>query len=628
MRAWCKGMPEVKAQLEAARADDNPFTLAQTEMAAEAAERPVATAPAVDLSGVFGPADVLPLATVATDVDFIDMPRTVSHDERLGLGMGEKIKQRLFAMGVTDEERRDLIDGTALVNAWMGCFYGPANQRLWLLNREGQLVQFPIPDWEHMVKTVFGSFLDAEALQAVTARLATERGTDAADEEKLIRKAVWETFITHVKLNRQRNLLSYRVDMFAKRSSIVLGEDTAAITYTHADFVIRPSGLLPAEEEAILAEYKTHFPLFDQFLQLLLHARFAADRRSAFLHMQCLAGFGKGFLLQGVLGLDGIGIVVEMSTKDIERCLEGLPSGIQPSDLVRAWVLAVDEFKAVKGELKQINNRISLAPKNQMRAIVEVFLKLFLSAESVDSLAGSEGVEAQFADRFSKFSMADGEPLLDDRPLFQKHGKMAYRIVIANYVATTLNAGVAKMRALGPSAASKVGDDFLTQFHRDHGIANEHGLLSDHLPEIAADISALINEWALHKDGQGSAKRLDLLPVNFKLKLDAAIKVEMGRVNAKDAPTKLIVANKLGGLIKDYIKIFQDHSSSAMITFKASTLATLVTGRPGPFGEYYNAAGERVVTRGAVLVLTQTAEMVAAAEEFGIPTAKVLDFPI
>lgn len=629
MKDWAKTLAEVKAELEAAKAVDNPFTLAQTEMAAEAAaERPVATAPAVDLSSVFGPADVLPLATVATEVDFIDTPHKVTIDERLGLVMGEKVKQRLFAMGVTDDERSELINSPALVNAWKGCFYGPANQRLWLLNEPGQLVQFPPADWERMVKFVFGDFLDAAALQTITARLATERGTDAADEEKAIRKSVWETFVTNVKVHRQRNEVSYRVDMFAKRASIVLTEDTAAVTYLHTDFPVRPSGLLPAVEEAILAEYREHFPMFEQFLELLLHARFAADRRNAFLHMQCLAGFGKGFLLQGVLGADGLGLVCEMSTKDIERALEGAPSGINPNDLVRAWVLAVDEFKAAKGELKQLNNRISLAAKNQMRAIVEVFLKLFLSAESVDSLAGSDGVEAQFADRFSKFAMADGEPRLDDRPLFQEHGKMTYRTVIANYAATKLNTGVAKMRELGEVAASKVSDDFLTAFHKEHGIANEHGLLSDHLPEVASDICALINEWALHKDGQGGSKRLDLLPNNFKLKLDAAITVEMGRVNATDAPTKLIIANKLGGLIKDYIQLFVDRSSTAMFSFKASNIAALVTGRVGPLGAYYNATGERVKTRGAVLVLTQTAEMVAAAEEFGTPTAKVLDFPV
>ena len=57
------------------------------------------------------------------------------------------------------------------------------------------------------------------------------------------------------------------------------------------------------------------------------------------------------------------------------------------SNFKRAFILAVDEFKSARSELKQLQSEISLSPKNQLSQSVEVFAKLFLSAEEVPSFA-------------------------------------------------------------------------------------------------------------------------------------------------------------------------------------------------------------------------------------------------
>jgi len=57
----------------------------------------------------------------------------------------------------------------------------------------------------------------------------------------------------------------------------------------------------------------------------------------------------------------------------------------------------------VKSELKQLQSQITLSPKNQLSCTVEIFAKVFTSAESVGSLVTENGVEDQFANRMSIF---------------------------------------------------------------------------------------------------------------------------------------------------------------------------------------------------------------------------------
>src|SRR5690606_33172232 len=149
-------------------------------------------------------------------------------------------------------------------------------------------------------------------------------------------------------------------------------------------------------------------------------ARFAPDRRQAFLWLHCPHGWGKSMFLGA---LKGLGLVVEVSGKEAEACFEGKPVGLDPNQLARSWVLAFDEARGVKAETKQLAHSLLLTPKYSPRTEVPVYLKLFMSAEGMDSLAGSEGVEGQFADRFSYMS---GQGRVEDRELFKRLGGGAY----------------------------------------------------------------------------------------------------------------------------------------------------------------------------------------------------------
>jgi hypothetical protein len=211
--------------------------------------------------------------------------------------------------------------------------------------------------------------------------------------------------------------------------------------------------------------------------------------------------WGKGFLL-GVLR--EIGISVEMSVREIEALFEGKPIGRSPTDFVRAFVLVIDEFKAVKSEIKQLQSTIPLAPKFQMVSDVEVFLKLFTSAERVRSLVGEHGVEDQFANRFSLIEKSGS---IEVREVFGRDKDYYHRVVTA-HVAKEINRIVRSYIDMGSDDAAKRGREVLDSFIADHGIARSYGKLSDSQGDIAAEFARWIFEQDQERERFGKTTRL------------------------------------------------------------------------------------------------------------------------
>ena len=357
-----------------------------------------------------------------------------------------------------------------------GAFWSGAKSRLFLLNEAECLVQFVVGDaWKFLCRR-FGSPVDVAEiitqLEAVEGPLKPS-AEDAA--RKAINAATVGPIIDHLKYENQRDAVEWCVDMFSTRSRLDLSGDIARIILTH-----RPLVAAGKADPACLADYRQHFPLLDEMLEYIVAARFALDRKKSYLWMLAASDWGKGFLM-GVLS--DLGLVVQMSVKEIEAVFEGKPSGRRPEDFKRAMVLAVDEFKTVKSELKQLQSEIQLAPKYQLTARVEIFTKLFLSAESVGSLVGEHGVEDQFANRMS---MLTGSGTLNSRPAYEADQGKYYRSVRA-YVAAQLNTLIAQYQALGRDRAEMRADKYLNAFIARHGLDQHFERLSASYPEIARE---------------------------------------------------------------------------------------------------------------------------------------------
>ena len=348
-------------------------------------------------------------------------------------------------------------------------FWSASQSKLHFLNREGHLVKFTQSEgWKFLLAT-FGSPIDPADVSEWVSQVVPK---DQKAVGKSLRGAVRAPVMDHILLYRQRDMIAWAVDMFATHEVFVLRENDAQIVLPHIPWTSGPIEML------YIDDFRTHWPDVDQVLKFIIDARFAGDRKKAYLWWQADSDFGKG-LFTGLL--KDLGVVVETSTKEIEKVMEGQPVGLSADNFKRAIVLLVDEFKSVKSELKQLQNEIELSPKNQLRQRAAIYTKLFMSAENVASLVTSHGVEDQFANRMS---LIQNSGRIDDRQLFAAN-KSAYAVSLRNWIGLTLNQHVEEYRELGSSEAVTVADAAVTEFHANRGVGKQLGRVSESLHEIA-----------------------------------------------------------------------------------------------------------------------------------------------
>ena len=297
----------------------------------------------------------------------------------------------------------------------------------------------------------------------------TERSRFVKDLLLLIDRGI----VDHVLINRQFAHMAVKVDMFAKTASVELERGRAKLTFPHRPFL---QGLV---DQRLVDDYKTHFPKIDEFLDLLAAARFATSRKKAYLWVKAESDWGKGFLSGA---LSALGLVVSMSPTEVEKIFSGGPVGRVLEDFLGSWILEFNEFKQTKGELKQLEQEMYFSPKGLPVCKTPLYLKLFFSAEHVDSLASvNSGIEDQFANRFS---LLTPEGKINERPLFLESIE-AYSSALRNYVAAYLNAKVQEYRALGLKNACDHGDRVVEAWHRQYGISNTYERLSEKIEPLS-----------------------------------------------------------------------------------------------------------------------------------------------
>jgi RepB DNA-primase N-terminal domain len=364
------------------------------------------------------------------------------------------------------------------------CFYNSGKNSFYLLSENHQLIEARNDQKWAFLKKTFGSPIDSEILTRKLENKAKELRLNRAETNKFIKETsiIPRNFIIeHISYFNQKTSLYCSVDMFASSGRIELDTERAKVFFVHKK--------LKQEyfDNLVIQDYKSHFPLFDDFIEWLVYSRFASDRKLAFLWLHAESDWGKGFLLS-VLGRHDL--VVEVSAKEVEKMFEGAPVGRSRVDFDRAMVLAVDEFKSVKSEFKQLQNQMVISPKNQLSVQVNLYAKIFTSAEHVNSLVGDAGIEDQFANRFN-YIRCKGS--LNDRPLFSSLGKAAYICSVQNYFAHKFNQLVKTLKSYGYEKSTELSDLYLIEFHKKYGIDNEFNRLSESLPQITNEIK----EWLI-----------------------------------------------------------------------------------------------------------------------------------
>ncbi|NQZ83730.1 MAG: hypothetical protein HRT52_22260 [Colwellia sp.] len=358
-------------------------------------------------------------------------------------------------------------------------FYSPQKSAIYLLNDKDNLIEAKGNDrWVFLTKT-FGQVVNIDEYIKSLESEALKDNLNKTESQKFLNemsKVPSKAITEHIRYENQRTSLAFSVDMFSEHGRIEIQDELAKVIFTHQP--------LPHKEynNEIIDDYKEHYPEFDSFIEWIVNCRFAGDRKLAYMWIHADSDWGKGFLLS-VMGEHSLS--VELSIKEIEKMFEGAPVGRSMVDFKRAVVLVIDEFKSVKSELKQLQNQLTISPKNQLSAKVDIFAKLFTSAEHVHSLVGESGIENQFANRFSYFRYTGS---LNKRNLFNEVGKYKYLQSVKYYFAEKFNTLVNQLTLLGKDAASKQADRYLKEFHEKNGIGNEFDLLSESLKDIAKDV--------------------------------------------------------------------------------------------------------------------------------------------
>lgn len=382
---------------------------------------------------------------------------------------------RKLAKIVPDGSDTDLIFDC--VNPWVihqtltGSFWDPKAKMFTVMKRLEQgeeLVRCSEVDLPAFSLKAFGSMFNREMLdQCLT-------GVEPEELEKVIKGCVRDLAL-EIKFHSQTESIKQCVNMFAEKGYIARDKTGVEVIYSHIPFDEGPIN------DAIITDYREHFPAFDDVLDMLAHARFASDRKTAHLWLKCSTDWGKSFL--GDV-FESLGITVKLSVADVENFLTGKPVGISAEEFIRSWILLFDEFKSVKSELKQIQNTVSFSSKHRLRCTAQLYAKIFMSAEGVQSLAADLGIEDQFANRFAKIV---NEGSIKSRPMFARD-KDAYFRTVKNYAASKLNAKCGELRSLGPIESSRVSNQKLDEFHQKHAIDQHHERLSDSLVAIAKTI--------------------------------------------------------------------------------------------------------------------------------------------
>jgi hypothetical protein len=379
----------------------------------------------------------------------------------------------------------EFLNTLSIRRVWHNCFVNLTNWRVNYLSRDGNWIELEFGEFmKDALNKNFDPPINWNSVNPIIDRLNED------NDRKRVRAKLQEIqnlIPARLKQHRQVETVDVQVDIFSEVPRITIKDRKASLCVPHRPLPFDPTKL----NQHVIDDYKQHFPELDEVLEVTLAARFAADRRHAFIWLHADSGWGKGFFVEV---LKRLGLVIELSLAEVENAIAGAPVGFSPREGVWAWILFVDEFKYVNSELKQLNNTLTAAPKNQMRASIPMYTKLFASAEGVESLTG-EGVEAQFNARFAYLQPKTCGEDLGKRAVFMAVGKVVYLEALTHYAANFLNVGVARFKPMGPADAGREADRIIDRFHVGRKLAAKFGDLSESVDDIASDLKEAIRAY-------------------------------------------------------------------------------------------------------------------------------------
>lgn len=391
-----------------------------------------------------------------------------SSDERindLAASINSKLRKEGLSISVCQKKIERILSKT---------WWTSGNRQLHTMANE-EHVLFTGDDRDIAFDDASGGIIDLELFEreAELASMTKDSKLDVAKKMRIM-KIPNDMMLRYIKLNHQRNDLFMRVDMFADETTVRLTEGKATITYKHQEFPYDESKVI----QEVVSDYKKHFPFLDELIKGIVSFRFASSRKHGYLWFHADSDFGKGFFENR---LKDLGLVVDMNEDELKAVMSKKPCGKSAVSFRRAFILMFNEFKKINGSMKSIENSITINPKNQSEFEVEVYTKMFCSAEHVRSLVTEIGVDDQFSNRFN-YHKSKGSI----KPILKKYRDQGIEIdeSITNYIANELNKHICEYQSLGRVAATNKANIDADVFYQRNKIEHSFDVISSNVAEI------------------------------------------------------------------------------------------------------------------------------------------------
>ena len=446
-----------------------------------------------------------------------------------------------------------IIDGQAVLKILQSCWWSGNKGRMFLINPHGDLIQFSHTDTRKELPTLF-----AHPVANKTSLLKHMSGLKPEPPADIVLNAPWDLIISHLKTYNQRESLTMCVDMFATNTRVDVGDDVVNVMFTHKPFEC--GGIADPQ---VIADYKKHFPGLDVFLEFLVASRFTADRKRSYIWFHCDSDWGKNLLIDMIKDMGGI---TTMSVKEAEAAFEGRPVGLSSALFKRSIALVFDEFKTVKSELKQLQNTLTINPKNQLRTEVQIYTKVFMSKEAVPSLAGDNGIEDQFANRFSYIR---GTGSVAMRQVYKAKGIQPYASALQAYICDWLNKRIDHYIALGEVAAANEAEKNIEKFRSVYAIDLTYDRFSTSMGDLADQFGAWILK--LHRHVTMPATELDEPDIHDIINASRGC-IPLIKTNVRESSNGMLYLKKPKMLLDTWLNANTDNSSRYSISAAQDTL--------------------------------------------------------
>lgn len=503
---------------------------------------------------------------------FLSKSSVIWKEDRIREDLIQEVKSRLSVF-ISNEFINAILDEDVVRTAWDATFYNTSNKCVGVINEYSDLIELSLADYiQFGFHRTFGPIFHKELLDEVTVESHFDEDGLEKFSQAIYNLKKLNIFIEHLKLYKQAKAMDIKIDMFAKRGNLSVSNGISTIALPHRPFLPKSIIEQPIIDK-VVADYILHFPEFRDFLALILYARFATDRRQAFLWLHSPSSWGKGFLVAIFMELL---LVVEVQSAEIEKAMTGGPVGLSLAETLRAWILFIDEFKKASSDLKLLNTKMSISPKNQLRISVQLYTKLFASAENVLTLVGS-GAEEQFDNRFAYLSPSTRQKKLDDRVVFMSEGKVVYLAAMVNFVAEYLNQGVDRLQQLGPVESARISDSYIKKYQNERRLSTVFGNLNDTVDDIVSDLRICLIEYAgWHLKGfliSSSPAIVQGLGMNLLNTLKRTAEVGFVCVGGgiKDNCMAIVISDAVA-FIQNYLELSKSPSTGKLY-FKADVIA-------------------------------------------------------